>query len=94
MHDGSSCGCRGTVLQTPGKQTDYLMVMLKGEALVRTSQSRGGTRTENRQIGELVAPSQDVLSHNNSAVCTKDSIVIYMPKVRFCYMQPASTSCS
>ena len=82
--------CRGTILLAPGNQDDYMMVMLKGEAIVRCSQSRGAPRSETRQAGEQVAP----LGQNTYAMCIKDSIVIYMSKVRTYSTKPHFDSCA
>lgn len=74
---------RGTVLHAGDAESDFIMMVLKGEAIIRYSGKRQAAHTDKMQAGELVAPAQNALSgaHNWSAICSKDSIILYMPKV-------------
>ena len=64
--------CRGTVLRAPDVESDYNMVVLKGEVVVQFSGDRGASRRDTVHSGELVAPAQDLSGGNNcSAICTR-----------------------
>lgn len=75
--------CRGTVLHAVDQASDYLMVVLQGEVIVRYPGSRGVPLSERKETGHLIEPSKDALSGecNSSSICAQDCIILYMPKV-------------
>jgi hypothetical protein len=86
--------CRGTVLHDPSKEGDFTLVVLKGEATVHYPGSRGRPdHVECKQIGDLIAPSQALSGpHGYTAICTEDSIILYMPKVSFTSSKSAAAA--